>query len=340
MQCVNCGFENIPGMQLCVRCQSSLELAAAVIAPPRAGRYHLGSRLRRLWNGIGPALRRIGQYRVDWRLWFRPRGHARWDAVVLSALLPGLGNICYKSKIIGCLLLATWLGCLVPGLMMYGSDLCVTLMSIAMFTHALAILLPMGRTLVEGTFQSRCLTGLAVFAGLLFCLYLPAEWTIRRFWSVLPLNGIAPNSMFSPGQTLLVEGPWRRSTTYSRGDIVLYQIHRVNGDHVHVYEGFGLDRVLGVPGDTVAVKGGHLLVNGQPVGPDRQPLGNVPRYGDMEIQAGPDRYVILPTTLEMGGHGDVDPVGLLIRVSRIPPADIVGRVTFRTYPWSARGPIR
>src|SRR5258708_22213495 len=41
MQCKNCEFENMPGVNACGRCGASLRLATAVIDvhPPRAGRW-------------------------------------------------------------------------------------------------------------------------------------------------------------------------------------------------------------------------------------------------------------------------------------------------------------
>lgn len=50
MQCVNCRFENLPGLAACGRCGASLVLKKSVIAvdPPRAAQRSFGRRLS-LW---------------------------------------------------------------------------------------------------------------------------------------------------------------------------------------------------------------------------------------------------------------------------------------------------
>lgn len=61
---------------------------------------------------------------------------------------------------------------------------------------------------------------------------------------------------------------------YRRGDIVVFKPPRESQDWVNTYRGLPLPwsyrpylvkRVVGVPGDTVAVQGGQLYINGKPV---------------------------------------------------------------------------
>src|SRR5437016_6009286 len=58
MQCVTCGFENMPGSDACGRCGTSMRLATAIldVQPPRAGRFRKKIRrilpVRKVYYGV------------------------------------------------------------------------------------------------------------------------------------------------------------------------------------------------------------------------------------------------------------------------------------------------
>jgi hypothetical protein len=341
MQCVNCGFENIPGMQQCVRCQSSLALGTVEVIPPRAGRYRSASRWRRLWNWMDWSVRHWPEHVPRWRPRLNLLEHVPWEAVALSALLPGLGQIRYGTRWTGWTLLTAWLACLVPAVAFYGTEVSPLLFGGAMSVHAAAILALMGADLAEKGLLGRMVYGAVVFAGIGLLVYWPLQWLGGQFYTPLHVAGIQAQLGVHHGDVVWYQGPWRRSWTFQRGDIVLYTINggAVAG-HAYIGNGYGLDRILGVPGDRVTLRKNEVLVNGLPVPWEHQPLGVLPRLGDIELTAGYNEYVILPTTLPMQMHGNVQAIPILVAVSRVKETDIIGRIVFRTSPWSRWGPIQ
>ncbi len=343
MQCVNCGFENIPGMQQCVRCQSSLDLAEAVVAPPRAGRYRAGTRLRQGWNGLRLRLKDLTQALPRWRPRSGPLDHVAWEALVQSAVLPGLGLICRGRRLAGWLLLGAWLGCITSAVALYGSQAGAWLLMGAVAAHGMAILAHLGPGLAELTTLGRMWRGGMVFAVLALAVYLPPQILLGRFYVPLQVPaGMPANPVLRAHETVFREGPWRRPERYARGDLVFYRIHAQQHGGVYVRQGHGLDRVVGLPGDQVTVTGGEVLVNGMP--PARGLLGAVSGLPDLSYTVGPDEYFILPTMAGLqqlhGPLADQQVTPVLLRVSRVRSDDVLGRVVFRTFPWSRWGPVR
>ncbi len=106
--------------------------------------------------------------------------------------------------------------------------------------------------------------GKELLVGLLVAFLIHAEVADARF---VPTPSMAPTVM--PGDRLLTEKVLVRLTGVRRGDIIVFKspftkqealIKRVLGLH-----GDFLKRVIGLPGDKVEVRGGQVLINGQPL---------------------------------------------------------------------------
>lgn len=121
------------------------------------------------------------------------------------------------------------------------------------------------------------------------------------------------------GDRLLIS----REPAYRRGDIVY------SGTYL------GLERVIGMPGDEIAVKNGLLLVNGAP-----PPRGQGPLSGEIfralhgaTLQVPPGRYCVLFPVINHGLAGS----NFLSRFM-IPGANLDGRLSLRYYPEVTRFP--
>src|SRR5262249_30848572 len=143
MQCKNCRFENMPGVEACGRCGSSLRLATAVIDvhPPRARPWikpvrRLGGVLRgvgRLLNteltpeSRSPSPRRIEAGLPDWgpRLW------------ALLAI-PGAAQFYFHCYYRGWMYLGTYLTLMVPGVVLWHGGPGLFFFGWAYFVHSIA----------------------------------------------------------------------------------------------------------------------------------------------------------------------------------------------------------
>jgi signal peptidase I len=99
-------------------------------------------------------------------------------------------------------------------------------------------------------------------------------FVVEAFW--IPSASMVPTLKY--GDRVLVNKFIYRFTEPQRGDIVVFK--SVEGDGQDL-----IKRVVGVPGDEIAVRGGRLFVNGEP---QREPYVNK-KY--------PDRSFYAPTTV-------------------------------------------
>ncbi|NLX23787.1 MAG: hypothetical protein GXY55_19210 [Phycisphaerae bacterium] len=341
MQCVNCGLENVPGMQACARCQSRLEFGAVAVHPQRASRFRIQTRLGRLWHVPASFIR--GALRggsVGLRSVFSD-SQVPWSAVFLS-VVPGLGHLMRGHRLIGRLLMAGWAVLLVAAGLTMGTPTSWWFIMLAVSLHANAILSLMGAIQSGLGLFGRMVMGIALFGGLYLGLYWPVGQLGASVYVPLPLAGMMPNPVLQDGDAVLYNGPWTRPRRFARGDLVVYQIE-TDLQQYHAYvvvKGLSVDRVVGLPGDRVKLHEGQLLVNGRPPAVESLPLGSIRPLGSFEVQAGPDELVILPSSVKLNVHGQLAVGPAMGVVSKVPMERVLGRVTYRIQPWSRMGYVR
>ncbi len=333
MQCHNCQFENMPGVNACGRCGASLQLAAMAIDvhPPRASR---AAKFRRRWfplghyaTSVGGAVRRVlpAARLPDWPADLPPPG------VLGRALVPG-----WAQRTLGRVGRARWMfygffGSLFLGLLMSGSLTGWVLVGLAVAIQAASIV-----DVVAGPasdLRQRLIYALVAIAVLGLFIYYPAGRLLSLVASPVQFNVAAPP--FSAGDVVLVNASAYLRSGPQVGDVVLYGLlerqmpvlgvryrgepewYRLAGDRI--------DRVLAVAGQKVACQGGKLLVDGRlslrlPLNPWRLPEG-------LEVTVPPGCYLIIPSA-------DVQtfPFQVLRAASIVPREQIRGRVYLRSYP--------
>src|SRR6185369_10691777 len=132
MQCVTCGFENMPGSDACGRCGTSLRLATAVmdVQPPRAGKFRKNLRrvlpARKMYYSVRdqagavpvprmPHLPDTVMPSINWVGDVPP-----WP-LTLRMVIPGWSHFYAGKRARGHLFLWGFLACLLPGLLLMGT---------------------------------------------------------------------------------------------------------------------------------------------------------------------------------------------------------------------------
>ncbi len=93
-----------------------------------------------------------------------------------------------------------------------------------------------------------------------------------------------PGDSMQPALTAGQTAYYRETNTFQRGDVVLFILP---GDPT----GRGVDRVVGLPGETVQVQGGKVLVNGKPL--DEPYLKQAATYDSISELVPTDSYFLL-----------------------------------------------
>jgi len=93
-----------------------------------------------------------------------------------------------------------------------------------------------------------------------------------------------------------------------------------------VFQGGSISRVVAVEGQTVAAKGGQVLVDGQPI---TWPIHAPEDFAPVAIDA---RRLFIPPSLVYPANAQL-PSGSWQRTSNVRTDQVHGRVFFRSLPW-------
>lgn len=329
MQCVNCGFENMPGMETCVRCQSSLQLGAVAIEPPRASHLRIVNHWRRMRNIAGECIRSLENLPV-------PEPIRALMRLAPSSFVPGAALIGRGYSRTGWLVLIGWLWLLAMSALNGAIGLGQIYLTVAVALHAICLV----RLLRPSAFNdiSGPMLSFSVFLLLRVLVYAPINLLLDRFYGAFPVDNLRPAGLIQDGDVLLYHGPWAPDHSINRGDIVVYRLDAQSGGHYRVEAGYGLDRVLGMPGEHVTVKAGTLYVNGKAI-PRLSPLGIILMMEGFDATAGSNDYIIFPSAMNITMHGSPGNE-ILHRASHVKAQDIMGHVFFRTQPLQRWGRLK
>lgn len=337
MQCVNCQFENLPGVTTCGRCQSSLVLATICVTPIRASRLGLQTRMRRLFYRCESAIRQA----IPWipKDFIDAISSPHWTAAALS-IVPGLGHFVFGQRRLGAILLGLWLLLLMLALLAFPYGSALYIFSFAIAVHSFAVISHFSRSLSAMRIAIRCVFGMMAYMVLYMYVYAPTASLAANYVSGITLPSLPSNPLLQTGDGILFEGPWMRQETFNRGDLVVYQIneHQLSG-HNYTHAGMGIDRVIGVPGDTVSVQGGVLLVNGvEPPEPAR-PIALMP-MADFSFYVPNGHLAIVPSLARLYEHQTTMSKEMATTMVDVQLSDVYGRVLYRVKPWSRLGAVR
>jgi signal peptidase I len=343
MQCPSCRFENMPGLETCGRCGTSLVLATAAIDvhPPRAS--HAAKRVRqvvprrllyRARDAAALAHRAITRSIVE-----ESRIPLPEPGVLPRLFVPGWAHFYTGQRIRGWFFLGAFLPLLLLALTRWGTPLGSIAAGLAFSVHASSVLDILIR---QGTvrFPKMMATAFIVSLVLGLLIYAPAGWLLSSRLAA-PIEFAYDAPPFQRDDVVLIN-LWAYALTAPHcGDVVQFRpvsagrMEDPNRQAFHtrlIYEQNELiDRVVGLPGDRVVWDAGKLTVNGTPVAwtplvPERLPP-------HLEIVVPADRYLILPTT-SVGAANEGGSESYWKTAGLIPVDDILGVAYLRVAPLS------
>jgi hypothetical protein len=317
---------------------STLFLDGVSIEPPRAARGNLRTHAARLIHRLVGG---IPDFRAWWRR-LRVIVPEPLDPTALAwSFIPGLGHLKTGRLRLGRVLLPAWVLLFLCTLLYIGTTTCWWFLTGMIAVHALAIASLFASNLAYERTPMRAAFGLVVFLALQFFIYQPSVWFCSRFAVAVPIDDVRAGHVIASGDGLICEGAWLRPATFSRGDIVLYEIGELYTAGFVIRGGWSVDRVIGIPGDHVQRVKGLLTVNGETVPPHLLPLSSVPHLDNVDINLSASQYAIF-TVVGRGfnlvrGQQLTPPV--IQHLTVVDGEQIVGRVVFRLRPWSRFGRV-
>ncbi|NLE38343.1 MAG: hypothetical protein GX621_10000 [Pirellulaceae bacterium] len=341
MQCSHCHFENMPGIDVCGRCGTSLRLSSAAIDihPPRASRW---AKWRRKCfvsatqaRSLPELLRRFSANQFGPMTIDCPASSLAWRMVV-----PGWPQIHAGWVSRGRVLLGTYLASLAAGLLLLGTPAGGIFLGIALAVHASSIF-----DIVRSSAQSlgECLGQYARFVLLVAVIvYVPAGWLLTRFASPRQIAQDTPPLL--AGDVYLVSRASYYLSAPQPGDVVCYRIPRANvrvvtrgGDAAAVFAGGeAIDRILAGPGQRVVWEEMRLSVDGQ--ASPWQPLNPAAFPDRLALTVPDDAYFILPSTNFQARR--LTTASLQSDLATVGKNHFVGKVMVRSYPFSRFGLVR
>lgn len=264
---------------------------------------------------------------------------------ILRSIIPGLAHLRNGHKLAGGALLGTWLAALLTSLLTIGGGFSQFCFTFACVVHSFAIIAILGENLGYERLPIRILAGLAVFSGVWWLAYRPVTWVATQLYQPLLIEGLTPTPVLTNGDVILYEGPWRRSGSFKRGDIVVYKVNaQAAGRGTYQFatlDGLGIDRIIGLPGERIQIESDRCLVNGAQVDQAVAPLARFPRLWtdglDVELASG--EYLIIPSTLNIPTAIGGQATPMFSQLARVAASNVMGRVVFRPRPFSKFGSL-
>ncbi|MEK7485776.1 MAG: S26 family signal peptidase [Planctomycetota bacterium] len=327
MQCHNCDFQNIPGVPSCARCQSQLDLKQISILPPRADPTN-----RTKWKRLKSFLQKPRSFSfLNLSPLFASLSYQKYHepakaSLLFNIFLPGLGHYLVGYRILGRRIMILWGIFAFLNLIFVATSIADLFFIFLVLTHFYALLFSFKETLLRCGFFLRLICGTLLFIALQFLYYQPISSFIGNCSRTLYLSNLTPSPLLKNDDVLLYSGKWFRSDTYTYGDMVVYEIEN----------GYGVDKIIGVPGDTIEIKAGILYVNGKIPEANQLPMGRVPKI-TIKILLASREYCILPSLLSIRGNYQLE--GFFARWSRIGDGSILGKVWWRIRPLSRLGSL-
>ena len=128
-------------------------------------------------------------------------------------------------------------------------------------------------------------------------------YLIKTFlFTTILVDGRSMTPTFEHLDYLIAEQNFLVGNKYRRGDVVYF--HPPEGA-MHEDRGYFIKRIIGVPGDTIEVKGGMVYVNDEPI--DEPYKADVPtQEGTMtgKVTLGEDEYFVMGDNRNPGGSYD------------------------------------
>lgn len=216
--------------------------------PPRSRWY-----TRLLFNAARPIRRHVDLDRL------RPSVHLPPGLLILGLAVPGFSLLVSGRRPLGWSCLAAWVLAAGVFVVALGFPVGSAAYGLAISLHAMSIVFLEGLWLREASLGRRLSMTLLTLVAVWGLMYAPLVRLAERHW-VMPLR---------VGNRVLIVQKGVAPQSIKRGDWLAYEIPRERSlgaqeQFVYLGAGFGIDPVLGVPGDRVCFTPQEVLVNDQP----------------------------------------------------------------------------
>ena len=154
-----------------------------------------------------------------------------------------------------------------------------------------------------------------------------AIFLVTCLGNVRTVSGQSMEPTLSADDRVLLDDHLFKALGLERYDIVQFTLENDE-------EQVNLKRIVGLPGETIQIRDGHLVVNGE-VQPVYEPLGeiSIPGIAAEEITLGSDEYFLIGDNTNGSADSRSEDIG------PIAYQDICGCVWFRITPWDKIGPV-
>jgi signal peptidase I len=245
--------------------------------PPRARWYG------RLWQSAETLKRRLGMERLH-----RPSLTSTHDFVA-GLVVPGWAFYLQGRRLVGKAIMGGYLLAALVFIIWLGYPFANLISGLMVGAHVTSILFLLRRQLAGLHWGMRLLIPLGIMFAVTQLVY-------------LPMLGLVQNHLFLPlrvhGQVFVVQRQ-TSSRSIHRGDAIAYRLEEFRFEMYRVEEGFGLDRVIGLPGDTIQFLPDRFTVNGVPYGL----YPNMPKAGEWVV---PEKHWFVWPNFAITGHGATD----------------------------------
>jgi signal peptidase I len=227
-----------------------------------------------------------------------------WVAVVLSLFCTGLGQI-YCGRLgpgltlflasLGAWPVALLLAAAAPSTLAFAVCLLALVLVLGMYLYSVVDAFRLARRCTAppapADYNRGRVYALFILVGVTYPLGVAAYVRGNVFEAFeLPTRSMAPT--FLAGDRVLVNKLTYQTRPVQRGDVLVFRAPSNRRQN-------WIKRVIGLPGDTVAVRGGEVLVNGKKLERDRVPLSSLDRIRDQlpgsvfqEVNSG-RRYLVM-----------------------------------------------
>lgn len=266
MKCASCGYYNLPNTTVCGRCRRSLapatapaETSFADLYPPRARNRPRLWRLLTWWERNAS---RVTLPHIEPGVLTTSREETARSLIAMAGIVPGLGAAVYRrrkdavAQSTGSLALAGLFAVTIHyDISNLFGFLLLTLLAYCQF-YTLRLIYP-----PPADEDRRFLRAVRHALLSIVAVALTSIALMRLSGELYLVQSSALEPVFHEGDTIVV----RDSAKIHRGEIVAAQLDSTglgDGEHDVIIQGLTVDRVLGLPGDTVTVDGGAVWVNG------------------------------------------------------------------------------
>ncbi|MDH4201361.1 MAG: S26 family signal peptidase [Phycisphaerae bacterium] len=274
MRCQRCEFENMPGLDTCMRCGSVLAAAAEPIDvhPPRMSGWKKPIRgLFRQLRKLKPASKRTAGnlHEHHFPEWIDGASRVAFFGAFLS-LIPGLAHAVQRRFHTIRWWVVAWLIMLLTGLFLFGSPLGLIVLGLAIGIH---VWIAVHSALLAEYHQFNYrMAGYLIILFIYFVLYQALGrvvfFNLRGGYSVINV----PYAQVHQGDFLLGLVSRTDPEEITRGCFVLVRLENVANHGLGRRTNTAYAQVIGLTGDTVAIENDRFVVNDQLLDAEQYPL--------------------------------------------------------------------